>query len=496
MKPKSSLSRNTLLNLLGQGIPAALGFFILPLILHLFGSERMGVLTTLWVVMGYFLLLDLGLGRAVIHFTAEKYSTGNHKEIGTYFIPTLLIIGGVTVVGGLALFFLAPTLVTTFLNVSSDLTEETITTFRLVGLSLPLMVLATCFRGLLEAKELFLSANLLHALSSGANIYVPCVAGLFSRDLRTTAWVLLISRLVLLGYTVLIASREFPELWKTRRTSQTAFSRLFRFGAWSTVTNIVGPIMVFLDQLIVSAQVPASLLPAYALPHEAVVRLLILPNAVSRALFPRLSSISASNQQELSRRTLQIMTLSILPIVTILVYFSDEILLLWLGNEYSVTGAPILKVLAVGFFFNAIAQIPFTQIQSLERPDVSALIHLLELPFYIGVLLYLTAQFGPMGAACAWTLRVLFDCFVLFFVLQKLQGEKERAGFKLLYSLLILLPCLIGGIFISLPWLRYILGTLVGLFSMSFVWFFWLDSDTRRWISLRLSNIPFFPQID
>ena len=46
------LARNTLFNLLGQGLPMLVAIFAIPLLIGMLGTERFGVLTIAWIVMG------------------------------------------------------------------------------------------------------------------------------------------------------------------------------------------------------------------------------------------------------------------------------------------------------------------------------------------------------------------------------------------------------------------------------------------------------------
>jgi len=60
------LAKNTVFNFIGQTIPALVAIVTIPYIIHGLGVERFGILSLVWVVLGYFNLFDLGLGRAVI----------------------------------------------------------------------------------------------------------------------------------------------------------------------------------------------------------------------------------------------------------------------------------------------------------------------------------------------------------------------------------------------------------------------------------------------
>jgi O-antigen/teichoic acid export membrane protein len=71
------LARNTLFNFIGQGIPLLVGLVTIPLIVHGLGAERFGLLSLTWVVLGYFTIFDLGLGRAATKYVADALARGN-----------------------------------------------------------------------------------------------------------------------------------------------------------------------------------------------------------------------------------------------------------------------------------------------------------------------------------------------------------------------------------------------------------------------------------
>ena len=96
-----TLARNTLLNFAGQIFPLIIGVVTIPFIIKGLGTERFGILSLIWVVIGYFSLFDMGLGRATTKFVSELLGK---KEIGR--LPTVVwtsllfntllgIIGGV-----------------------------------------------------------------------------------------------------------------------------------------------------------------------------------------------------------------------------------------------------------------------------------------------------------------------------------------------------------------------------------------------------------------
>jgi len=70
------LAQSSLWNLLGQGVPIAAALVAIPLLVKGLGTERFGILTLAWVVIGYFSLFDLGMGRALTKVVAEELAAG------------------------------------------------------------------------------------------------------------------------------------------------------------------------------------------------------------------------------------------------------------------------------------------------------------------------------------------------------------------------------------------------------------------------------------
>ena len=79
-----SLARNTGLNIIGQVVPLLVGLGAIPYVVRGLGTERFGILSIAWVLLGYFSLFDLGLGRATTKFVAECLGRGELHHLPGY----------------------------------------------------------------------------------------------------------------------------------------------------------------------------------------------------------------------------------------------------------------------------------------------------------------------------------------------------------------------------------------------------------------------------
>jgi O-antigen/teichoic acid export membrane protein len=184
-----------------------------------------------------------------------------------------------------------------------------------------------------------------------------------------------------------------------------------------TISNIVGPLMTFSDRFLLAALVSTTAVAYYATPYDVVTKLSIIPAALVSVLFPAFSSSLTNDPARATRLfgrgTICIM-LALFPSCLLIVTFAQPTLTLWLGAAFAQHSAHVLQWLAVGVFINSLAQIPFALVQAAGRPDLTAKLHLAELPCYFVGIWFLIRTDGIDGAAIAWVGRIIVDTIALF----------------------------------------------------------------------------------
>jgi len=149
------LGRNALLNLVGHAAPLAAALVLVPMLVARLDPERFGFLAIAWVLVGYFSLFDLGLGRALTRLVAERLGTPRETTIPILARTALGLTGLLGFVVGGLLFLLAAPLCRDLLSISRPLQEEAVAAVRLLALCLPFVTLTAALRGLLEAGQRF-----------------------------------------------------------------------------------------------------------------------------------------------------------------------------------------------------------------------------------------------------------------------------------------------------------------------------------------------------
>jgi O-antigen/teichoic acid export membrane protein len=121
----------------------------------------------------------------------------------------------------------------------------------------------------------------------------------------------------------------------------------------------------------------------------------------------------------LSDRAIRVICLLLFPFTFAVVALAPEALGFWLGADFAEQSTAVLRWLSIGVLVNSIGWVPFSMLQGIGRPDITAKIHLCETPLYLAALFYMTANFGIEGAAVAWALRLSFETTILLTVAER-----------------------------------------------------------------------------
>jgi len=413
----SLIARNALLNLIGQAVPLLVGVVTIPFVVRGLGVDRFGLLSLAWVVLGYFTIFDLGLGRATTKYVAEAVGRGEDDQIPKIVWTSVTVQAAMGLIGALVLVGITDLLVERILNIPPELLSEAKDTFHLLALSIPLVLVSSSFSGVMEAVQRFDLVNAVRIPSSALTYILPLVGVNLGWGLPGIVALLLLARLATLVAFITIDLRIVPHM---RRYSGSAalLSRLFSFGGWITVSSMVGPILVYLDRFIIGTILTIAALAYYTAPYEAVTRLWIVSASLTATLFPAFSTLDGSGRKQtlgmFFSRSVKYVLLTTGPVVVVIYLFAGEILQIWLGSDFAAESTLAMQVLAFGVLINSLAHTPFAFLQGIGRPDIPAKFHLLELPVYLVAAWILVSRFGIPGAAGAWTMRVALDAFLLF----------------------------------------------------------------------------------
>ena len=419
LRRPGSIAYNSALNLIGFTVPMIVGLLAVPVITRELGAARFGLLSLAFAILEYSSLFDLGLGAAT---TREVSAAIARRDQGL----STLIAGSVTSqailgsIGAAVLVLLSGPLVDRVFDIPPELRSEALGVFRMLALMIPATVVLLSLRGILEAAGRFDLSNGIRIPTSVATFLIPAVAASYGYGLPAIVAMLLATRVLICCVMAAAITNILPgHRWRLH-IGWATMRPLFVFGGWMSLSNILSPVLVYIDRFMLAAIAGVAAVGYYTAPFDAVMRLLIIPASLMGAVYPSISGKLAMGKHreingvytEAIRKTLLLL---IVPGLLIGI-FGPALLELWLGSAFASEALLAVRILAVGVFFHAMARIPSGFINALGRPDLVAKLNLAEVLVHIPVAWALISRFGLTGAALAWTVRVTLDAVLLYIV--------------------------------------------------------------------------------
>ncbi|MBI3788101.1 MAG: flippase [Ignavibacteriales bacterium] len=488
------LARNTALNVVGQIIPVAIGFFTVPYVVGKLGTDRFGLLSLVWAFLGYFTVFDLGLGRATTKFVAENLGKGEGEKLpqiaGTA-VGIQLLMGSLA---SLVLMIGSPYLINNVLNIPLILRPEAKQIFLIVSLAIPVILVSGSLRGILEAMQRFDLVNSVKIPAASLNFLLPAIGVALGFNLFGIVSLLILAWVGTLAALLLINFKINPQLRKIS-ISRALFQDLFSFGGWVTLSSIAAPLFTYLERFVIASYLTVGVLTYYTIPYEIISRLVVLPASFAATLFPAFSFYGAENRskiEQLLSRPIKYLVVAVGPVVAIFIIYAHQILALWLGEEFAQRGADVLRILAFTFFFHALAHVPFTAVQGLGRPDLKAKFDIAMLPIFTGICLLLIPKQGIMGAAVAKFCITFFDLTYLSWMALRLSQLSLKEMFGTGFAKIMLFIGLFAGMnFYFARAFNSILITLLAivlsgiLYAILFIWFVVDEKDKETFHSVK-----------
>ena len=408
-----SVKRNTLYNLAGATVPILLALVTVPLYLRKIGTARYGILAIVWLILSYFGSFDLGLSRAAANRIAQmKFSPATERE--QVFWTACLLNIGLGGIAGVAFYVAGGRILEHWFKMSAPLHAETALALPWMAAAIPIATVTAALTGALEGLQRFSTVNAIQSLGTALFQIAPLVtAFVVGPQLQYVIPTAVIARLIT-ALPLFNAVRSALPVASAPRLHARHARKLFAYGSWIAITNVVGPILHVFDRFFVGIVLGASAVAYYVVPFQLVNRSQIVPGALSRALFPHFSSIGSEEARKVAIEAIVTLSAVMTPLTILGLLVISPFLRIWVGSAFASHATPVGQILLLGIWINGLAFVPFALLQARGRPDIVAKFHLLEVIPFLLVLWFALTRIGIAGAAIAWALRVSVDATLLF----------------------------------------------------------------------------------
>jgi O-antigen/teichoic acid export membrane protein len=482
------LARNATLNLITEGLIFLFLIVAIPKLVSFLGETAFGLFSIAWVVVGYLAFLDIGVSSATTKFTSQYLAKHEGERIGSLIRTALAANTIMGVVAGGVAVAVSPLLIQYVFKIPESMHSQALSVFVGVAFALPVLLIQGVLRAVLSSYQRFDWLNLVNGSVISLQWVVMTLLAWRGFGVVTVVWVAVLTRVVMVVVYAFLLLRLVPDVFSHFSFCWETLWRLLHFGVWVSISQVMSPILVYLDRMMIAAIVSLQAVTIYTIPTEVFNRLGILPSCLMATLFPAFShhgAIGAENGQmaRLYNVTTRYLLFILLPFFSLLFVNAQDILAVWMGPKFSTGGTLVLQILSVGGLINFLARLPYGAVQAVGRPDITGKVHLLELPLYVALCVLLIPRWGIEGAAMACTLRLSLDAFLMFWAFHKYCHLRPKwigeTGRMWMIEALLLACLLTERHILHDVWGRLALGVVFLGVAYVAIWFFALSGDDK-----------------
>ncbi len=487
-----TVARSAIWNIAGRAGPMVIAVVATPFLFADLGPARWGLFTLALSLIGIFGIFDFGIGRALTKLLAEDLQTGDAARAAGLTRTGLVLLSGLGIAGALLLAAGARTAAEHGLHSPEAQRDEVVAAIYVLCIAVPFVLLNAALWGVIAAFQKFREANLLNMPVLAFYYLGPLIVLRFVDSLVAVMAVLVLCRVVLTALYWRLCVRELPSLAHAR-FDRRYLPELSRLAGWMTVSNVVWPVLTYVDRFVVASVLSAAAAGYYITPSDLLSRFSIISVAVMGTAFPAIAASFRDHGERtttLVRRSIVAIAATLFAPALVVIAFSHPLLTLWVGRAFADPAAPVLQWLGIAVIFAAADSVVSGFIDAIGRPDVNAKFSIVELVLYVPILIVLLSLFGIEGAALAWTLRIALDLLVRVAVAGRLYPAirpvlARTLTFTVVATLALCLPLLVAA-----PSARAGMMVLAGVVFLAALWTWGVTGEERALLALRVRPRP------
>jgi len=446
--------RNSLFSV-GRLVVTTLVFFgITPFTLQVLGPTQFGIWALASVLTTYARLGDFGMARTLIKFVAELDARHDLDAVNGLVSSALIIFCAWGALIWAAFLVVREFMVTDLFRIPSALHDDAMFVFiGVVSIAL-LDLISGMFNGILDGLQRMEITNTVGAVSrmvSAAGVVFVLNQGWGLRGLVLKNAVVAIATLLVSCY---LAHRVLPSLrvrpWFFRR--QTA-REIFRFSANFQVVNLIVLVIDPLNKTLISNFVGLHFVTYYEIASRVISQVISLFQALAASIYPAVSALQARRGllavAWLYLRATRYLTLSALPVFTVVIIMARPFIRLWLGEGYE-PSVLTLQILTAAWLVSMMATPAYFIAQGIGRPELSTASSVVTGLISLTVGFLAIGTVGYVGLVVGNALGLMLGSVLMLVLLHRVIVVPAREVLQAIMNRAWLLNLLLAGLTIGL----------------------------------------------
>jgi O-antigen/teichoic acid export membrane protein len=420
MKMGERTLNNALFSAVSGLLPLALSLIFWPFIVGRLGESSYGIFALVGSVIGYFALLDLGLGTAVVKYVAEHVGRQDTRQIKDVIGVSFSLFLAAGVMGMLLIFSLADVLASRLLKIPPDLIRTAYLSFSAASLGFFFTMLMTLFSSIINGLSRY---DISSITSAAMGVVSTLGAVLLLRagfGLLALVWLNVAVPAGVSLFYFFVIRHLLPDIPIRCSFHAASCKRVLHFGMYTTLGRITDVITRQVAPLLIGVLLGVDAVTFYVIPFTILNRLTALLGRIGVVILPAISELQGRQRTE----TIRLLYLTSYRIIlsfafafsVSLLIFGARFLTLWMGPDFSKQGGTVLLILTVGVFFDLCTYVPSFVVNGLGRPKISGFTALSQALLFLGLMIPGAKVAGIIGVASAYglSLAIVAPFFVWF----------------------------------------------------------------------------------
>lgn len=382
------------------------GLLYTPYMLRMMGQSEYGLYSLVASVISYLTVLDLGLGNAIVRYTAKfraEDKTTEQYEMFGMFLVLYIIIGAVAFVAGLGLYFNVNTLFGTTMTVEELDRARIMMLFLIFNLAVTFPM--SIFGSIITAYERFVFPKVVNIIRVILNTVIMIC--LLEMGYKAVTMVILQTVFNLLTLVINFFYCKYKLQIKIffRNFQWKFLKEVAVYSFWIFLNVIMDRIYWSTGQFVLGAFVGTAAVAVFAVAIQLEHIYMQFSTSISSVFLPKVTSMVArnDNRKEISDlfiRTGRIQYIVIALILTGFIIFGRDFINLWAGTDYDSSYAMTL-LFFISLAIPMIQNLGVTILQARNQMKFRSLLYIVIALVSLGLQIMLAKLYGGIGCAIA-----------------------------------------------------------------------------------------------
>ncbi len=403
--------KNSVYGMIEFGWPILVALVASPYIVNRLGADAYGVLSVVGVTLGFFGVLDLGIGSAAIRQIAAAHARADSDEINRVMSTTVvfyIVVGGTA---ALALIVGARPLATRVLQIPAGMQSVAVFAIYLSAVGFVLSLVTSALAAVPRALQRYDLTTKFNVAFGTLNTLATIVILALGKGL---GWVMVagfVIGILMVPVAYVMSKRLLPEFRVTFRFDKSTFLILFSFGGFYVLSTVGVLVLYQADKLLIGSLIGVAAVTYYVVPGNLASKIQGLVGAATAVVFPVSSSLLESGRHDAISRLYREGTRLVLLVSTAIsvpmAVYARPFLLHWMGPRIAAQSGAVMIMLVATYYLLSLTSMGWGITNGSGKAWINAVFSIGIAVANIALFFALEEAWGVNGAAAAYLISAL-----------------------------------------------------------------------------------------